>query len=135
MKTIVLMKLKIFFKEFQYSIISPIISSFIFITILGTISEFYNLSNSGNNGFMIFVIPGIIIMIVIQETYSNISETLIHMKQIGSFNDILMSPITRIEIAISLIIASLFIGLIISIINLIIISFFFILVKLYNVKL
>ena len=67
MRTIVLMKLKIFFKEFQYSIISPIISSFIFITILGTISEFYNLSNSGNNGFMIFVIPVIIIMIIIQE--------------------------------------------------------------------
>ena len=125
MRTIVLMKLKIFIKEFQYSIISPIIGSIIFIIILGTISEFYDLSNSNNSSFMIFVIPGIIIMIVIQETYANISETLIHMKQTGSFNDILMAPISRIEIALSLMIASLFIGLIISIINLIIISLFF----------
>ena len=125
MRTIVLMKLKIFIKEFQYSIISPIVSSIIFIIILATISEFYDLRNEDNSSYMIFVIPGIIIMIVIQETYANISETLIHMKQTGSFNDILMSPISRIEIALSLMIASLFIGLIISIINLIIISLFF----------
>ena len=123
MRTIILMKLKIFIKEFQYSILSPIISSIIFIIILGTISEFYSLANSSS--FMFFVIPGIIIMIVIQETYANISETIIHMKQIGSFNDILMSPISRIEIALSLMITSLFIGLIISIINLIIINLFF----------
>ena len=62
--------------------------------------------------------------IVIQETYANISETLIHMKQTGSFNDILMSPISGIEIALSFIIATLFIGLILSIINLIVIKLF-----------
>ena len=95
MITIIMMKLIIFIKEFQYSIISPIISSIIFITILGTISEFYDLRSGDNSGFMIFVIPGIIIMIIIQETYSNISETLIHMKQTGSFNDILISPISN----------------------------------------
>ena len=125
MRTIVLMKLRIFFKEFQYSIISPIISSLIFIIILGTVSEYYGLSSNGNSSFMFFVIPGIIIMIVIQETYANISETLIHMKQTGSFNDILMSPISRTEIALSFILASLFIGLTISIINLILINIFF----------
>ena len=64
MKTIVLMKLSIFIKEFQYSIISPIISSIIYIVILGTIIEFYGLHNSSSS-FMVFVIPGIIIMIVI----------------------------------------------------------------------
>ena len=116
MRTIVLMKLKIFFKEFQYSILSPIISSIIFIVILSTISKFYGISINSNGSYMDFVIPGIIIMIVIQETYANISETLIHMKQTGSFDDILMSPISRIEISLSLILASLFIGLIISII-------------------
>ena len=132
MRTIVLMKLKIFIKEFQYSIISPIVSSIIFIIILATISEFYDLRNEDNSSYMVFVIPGIIIMIVIQETYANISETLIHMKQTGSFNDILMSPISRIEIALSLMIASLFIGLIICITNLIVISLFFD-IYLYNI--
>ena len=38
-------------------------------------------------------------MIVIQSSYHNISENLITMKQIGSFNDYLISPISRIEIS------------------------------------
>ena len=124
MRTIVFMKLKIFLKEYHYSIISPIISSLIFIIILGTINEFYNL-NFAKSNYMHFLIPGIIIMIVIQEAYSNISETLIHMKQMGSFNDILMSPISRTEIAISFIIGSLFISIIVCMINIIVINIFF----------
>ena len=71
MWTLILMKLKIFIKEYPYSIIAPLISSIIFITILNTISEFYNLKTS-NSDFMSFVIPGIIMMIIIQETFSNI---------------------------------------------------------------
>ena len=123
MWTLILMKLKIFIKEYPYSIIAPLFSSIIFITILNTISEFYNLKTN-NSDFMSFVIPGIIMMIVIQETFSNISETMIHMKQEGTFKDILMSPISRVEIAISYLIAILIIGIIVAIINLIIINLF-----------
>ena len=123
MSTLILMKLKIFIKEYPYTIIAPLISSIVFIIILKTISEFYNLKTS-NIDYMNFVIPGIIMMVVIQETFSNISETMIHMKQEGTFKDILMSPISRVEIAISFIIAVLIIGIITSIINLIIINIF-----------
>ena len=108
-KTLIFMKLKIFFKEYAYSIIAPLISSIIFIVILNSISKFYNL-RTNNIDFMNFVVPGIIMMVIIQETYSNISETMIHMKQQGTFNDILMSPISRKEIAISYLIAILIIG-------------------------
>ena len=122
-KTIIYFKIILFIKEFQYSIIAPIISSFIFIIILGTISKYYKITADQNN-FMQFIIPGILVMIIIQETYSNISETLIHMKQTGSFNDILIAPISRIEIAISFILATTIIGIFISIINYFIISLF-----------
>jgi len=124
MSTLILMKLKIFIKEYPYTIIAPLISSLIFIIILKTISEFYNLKTS-NTDYISFIVPGIIMMIVIQETFSNISETMIHMKQEGTFKDILMSPISRVEIAISYIIAILIIGIIIAIINLIVINIFF----------
>ena len=63
-------------------------------------------------------------MIVIQETFANISETLIHMKQLGTFNDILMSPISRLEIIVSFLISTLFIGLFVAIINYIILNIF-----------
>ena len=132
MWTLILMKLKIFIKEYPYSIIAPLISSIIFITVLNTISEFYNLKTS-NSDFMSFVIPGIIMMIIIQETFSNISEMIIHMKQEGTFKDILMSPISRVEIAISYLIATLIIGIIIAIINLIVINLF-VEIQLYNLS-
>ena len=61
-------------------------------------------------------------MIVAQESYSNPSVTLINMKQIGSLDDWLLAPISRIEILISLLISSIIIGFILAISNLIIIS-------------
>ena len=63
-------------------------------------------------------------MVIIQETFGNISGNIIWMKHYGTFQDILMSPISRIEIAISFLISIWIIGLIIAIINLIIIHFF-----------
>ena len=63
-------------------------------------------------------------MIVIQSSYHNISENLITMKQIGSFNDYLMSPITRMEICISFILSSVFVCIIVGLINLLALSYF-----------
>ena len=123
MKTIFLLKIKEFFYEFQYTIIAPLFSSFIFVIILSTISNYYSLNSKGTS-YLEFVVPGIVIMIVMQTSYQNISETLINMKQIGSFNDYLMSPISRIEIFVSLILSSLFVCVFIGIINLILLTMF-----------
>ena len=70
-------------------------------------------------------------MTVMQVTYQNISESLIFMKQIGSFNDYLMSPISRTEILFSLLIASIFIGIFTGLVNIIVLTFF---VKLYSLN-
>ena len=122
-KTITYQKIREFFSEFQYTIISPLVSTIIFVVILSTISNYYSLDVKGN--YLNFVVPGIIIMTVMQVSYQNISESLIFMKQIGSFNDYLMSPISRTEILFSLLIASLFIGIFTGLVNIIVLNFFF----------
>ena len=121
-KTIFYQKIREFFSEFQYTIISPLVSTIIFVVILSTISNYYSLDVKGN--YLNFVVPGIIIMTVMQVSYQNISESLIFMKQIGSFNDYLMSPISRTEILFSLLIASLFIGIFTGLVNIIVLTFF-----------
>ena len=126
-KTITYQKIREFFSEFQYTIISPLVSTIIFVVILSTISNYYSLDVKGN--YLNFVVPGIIIMTVMQVSYQNISESLIFMKQIGSFNDYLMSPISRTEILFSLLIASLFIGIFTGLVNIIVLTFF---VKFYS---
>ena len=97
------------------------------MVVLSAISNFYSLDVKGN--YLNFVVPGIIIMTVMQVTYQNISESLIFMKQIGSFNDYLMSPMSRTEILFSLLIASIFIGLFTGFVNIIVLTFF---VKFYS---
>ena len=70
---------------------------------MSTISNYYSIIVEEDN-YLEFIVPGIVMMIVMQVSYQNISESLIFMKQIGSFNDYLMSPISRLEILISFII-------------------------------
>ena len=122
-KTIAFQKIKEFFSEFQYTIIAPLISTFIFVLIMSTISNYYSIIVEEDN-YLEFIVPGIVMMIVMQVSYQNISESLIFMKQIGSFNDYLMSPISRLEILISFIIASIFIGVFIGLINIFFLNIF-----------
>jgi len=91
-------------------------SNLLFILVFITVENYYSLSMDSGS-FVVFIAPGLIIMIVAQESYDNSSATLIHMKQIGSLDDWLMAPIYRIEILISLIFTSLIIGIILALFN------------------
>ena len=122
-KTIFFFELKYFFKEFQYTILAPLINTILFLFIMSVISKNY-FFNGDDISYLEFVLPGIIIMVIMQTSYNHISELIINMKQIGSFNDYLMSPMSRIEIALSFLFTSIVIGFIITIINIFVLSFF-----------
>ena len=120
--SIIALRLKEFFSEYQYSLLAPITTNILFILVFLTIENYYSLSIDSKS-FVQFIAPGLIIMIVAQESYDNPSVTLVNMKQIGSLDDWLIAPISRIEILISLLISSIIIGFIIAICNIIIFSF------------
>jgi len=63
-------------------------------------------------------------MTVAQESFNNPSISIINSKQIGSFDDFLLAPLSRIEIFLAYIFSQIFIGLILGFINFIILSFF-----------
>ena len=96
-KTIVFFEIKDYFKEFQFNILSPLISTFLFVLIFTTINKYYAF-NVSENSYINFLIPGMIMVVIIQTSFNHLSEVLIRMKQNGSFNDYLVSPISRIEI-------------------------------------
>ena len=122
-KTIFIYEVKDFFKEFQFNIVAPLINTLLFVLILSTIESYYTFHSEGDS-YLNFLVPGIIMMVVIQASFNHLSEVIISMKQIGSFNDYLMSPISRIEIFVSLILSSLFVCVFIGIINLILLAMF-----------
>ena len=121
--TIVKFRLREFFFEYHYSVLSPIINNLLFVFIFSTIDRYYSLSENGVS-FIEFLIPGLIIMSVAQESYDNPSASLINSKQIGSFNDFLMAPISRVEIYISYLVSQIIIGIFLGTINFIILSIF-----------
>ena len=122
-KTILFYEIIDFIKEFQFNIIAPLINTILFVFILSTIDNYYNI-NTRESSYLNFLVPGVVMMVVIQTSYNHLSEVIISMKQTGSFNDYLMSPITRMEICISFIFSSIFVCIIVGIINLLALVFF-----------
>ena len=121
--TIIKFRIKEYFSEYHYSIISPLINTILFVIIFSTIDNYYSLKMN-EQSFIEFLIPGLILMTVVQESYDNSSVTLVNMKQIGSFNDFLTAPISRIEIFLSFVISSIIIGVFLGIINYLVLSLF-----------
>ncbi len=121
--TIVKFRIREFAFEYHYSILAPLISNLLFVIIFSTIDKFYSLSD-GNISFIDFLVPGLIVMIVAQESFDNPSVSIINSKQIGSFDDFLLAPLSRVEIFLAYIISQIIIGFIIGLINFIILSYF-----------
>lgn len=121
--TIVKFRIREFLYEYNYSILAPLISNLLFVIIFSTIDKYYSLSLDGIT-FIDFLVPGLIVMTVAQESFDNPSVSIINSKQIGSFDDFLLAPLSRIEIFISYIVSQIIIGLILGLINFIILSYF-----------
>ena len=121
--TIVRFRIKEFTSEYHYSILAPLTSNLLFVIIFSTIDRYYALSNE-NLSFMQFLIPGLIIMVVAQESFDNTSVSIVNSKQIGSFDDFLVAPVSRVEIFLAYLISQIFIGLFLGFLNFLILSFF-----------
>jgi len=121
--TIVKFRIREFTYEYHYSILAPLTSNLLFVIIFSTIDRFYSLSNE-NISFVEFLIPGLIIIVVAQESFDNPSISIINSKQIGSFDDFLVAPLSRVEIFVAYLISQIFIGLVIGCLNFLILSYF-----------
>jgi len=122
-KTIIFHEIKDFFIEFQFNIIAPLINTVLFVFIISTINRYYSFSVN-ENSYINFFVPGMVIIVVIQTSFNHLSEVIISMKQNGSFNDYLISPISRVEIFLSLLLSSIFVCTFVGLINLIVLNFF-----------
>ena len=121
--TIVKFRIREFLYEYNYSILAPLISNLLFVIIFSTIDRYYSLS-FGTITFIDFLVPGLVVMTVAQESFDNPSVSIINSKQIGSFDDFLLAPLTRVEIFIAYIISQIVIGLILGLINFVVLSYF-----------
>ena len=121
--TIVKFRIREFLYEYNYSILAPLISNLLFVIIFSTIDRFYLLSFESIT-YIDYLVPGLIVMTVAKESFDNPAVSIINSKQIGSFDDFILAPLSRIEIFVAYILSQIFIGLILGSINFIILSYF-----------
>lgn len=94
-----------FLKVYHQTIIAPIASSMIFLSIFA-LSVGNHKATVNNIPFLDFMGYGIIVMSMIQNSFANSSSSLIMSKVIGYINDLLMPPLKGVEIVIAYSVAS-----------------------------
>ena len=113
---VVLVKREVFrfLSLYKQTIIPGVISSALYIIVFGhalgqRIRENQDIEAAG--GYMLFIIPGLIMMSVINHAYQNSSSSLMQAKFLKFLDDILITPLSGFEISLAYIIGGAFRGI------------------------
>lgn len=105
------------------TIITPVVSSILFFMVFA-LAFGGNGRSIGDVPYMTFLAPGLIMMAMIQNAFSNTSSTLMIAKIQGNIVDILMPPLMPLELLTGLLIGGVLRGLLIGLLGCISLSFF-----------
>lgn len=104
-----------FFKVYLQTIVAPVITTLLFYTVFAL--AFGGLSRQiGDVPFLEFLAPGLIMMTMVQNAFANTSSSIMISKVQGNIIDILMPPISSLELYLGFIIGALVRGLVVGIV-------------------
>lgn len=125
LKTLVQKEMERFFNVYMQTIIAPIVTLLLFFTV------FSIALGGGAEGreilgvpYMYFLAPGLLMMTMAQNAFANSSSSLIIAKVQGTIVDVLMPPLSSLEILIGLMIGATVRGMMIGIIGALILALF-----------
>lgn len=99
-----------FYSVAVQTIFAPVVSSLLFLLIFGQVIDTRIDSFSGVS-YSQFLIPGLVMMSILQNAFSNSSSSIIQSKMYGNLTFVLVSPISPLELYIAFIGASILRGL------------------------
>tara|TARA_Y100000590_G_scaffold256994_1_gene288636 strand:+ start:1055 stop:1867 length:813 start_codon:yes stop_codon:yes gene_type:complete len=108
---------------FGQTVLGPVVTALLFLLVI-SLAIGPNKANVLGVSFIEFLAPGLIAMQVVQQSFSHTSSSILIGKMMGNIVDIVGSPLSAIEITTSLILAATTRALTISILSIIIFSFF-----------
>jgi len=112
-KALVLREILRFLRVFKDTLIPPIISSLLFIFIFG-LSLGQQIAEINSVPYLHFLIPGLMMMAVIDSSFANTSSSLFLSKWAFNIQEILISPLTYIEMVLALLIGGMTRGIIVG---------------------
>ena len=97
--TLCLKDLRRAIKQYRYSILGPVVSNLLLLTVF-TLAFGRATAVVGGLDFLQFLVPGLVIFSICERAYETSSESLLFDKMEGMIADTLMAPLTPIELTI-----------------------------------
>ena len=112
-----------FLNVYTQTIVAPVVTTLLFYTVFalafGGIQR-----NVGDVPFMEFLAPGLIIMTMVQNAFANTSSSLVISKVQGNIVDVLMPPLSPVEIFTGFVTGSVIRGLLVGFVSVLVVQFF-----------
>ncbi len=86
-----------FAKIWQQTVLAPVFTSLLFVTVF-TFAFASGRPEIGDVPFLSFLVPGIVMMAVIQNAFQNTGSSILHAKILGSLYDTLVAPLSPGEL-------------------------------------
>lgn len=102
-----------FFSVFKQTIVPPVISSFLYIFIFG-LSLGQHIHEVDGLSYMSFLIPGLVMMYNIEGSYINTSSSLYISRWHNSIQEILVTPLSYLEMVTAILVGGIMRGLVVS---------------------
>ncbi len=112
-----------FLKVFKQTIIPPIVSNLIFLFIFG-FSLGSRIKEVEGASYISFIIPGLILMAIINNSYQNTSSSLYISRSRSHIEEVLVSPLSYFEMVLAYTLGGMTRGIIVGVSSLLIISLF-----------
>lgn len=112
-KTLVWREIYRFLSVFTQTLFPPVVSSFLYIFIFG-FSLGQRIENIDNFPYLVFMIPGLIMMYVIEGSYSNTSSSLFISRWANNIEELLVTPLSYFEMVLAILIGGLARSLVIA---------------------
>ena len=120
-----------FLKVFYQTVLAPIVTNILFLTIFLIVIDRDRII-IGGIGYTEFLVPGLIMMAILQNAFMNTSSSIMISKIQGNIIDILLPPLSNLELTIALSLGGVARGMVVGLAS-IVVFYFFIDMKISNI--
>ena len=99
-------EIKRFLKVFGQTVISPVITTLLYLVVFG-FSVGSRMSATGGVAYLDFLVPGLVMMVIINNAFLNTSSSLFISKLQGTIADLLVAPISNTAVVAAYVLAAL----------------------------
>lgn len=114
--SLLLREIKRFWRVASQTLLTPVVSSSLYLTIFG-VSLGSQIRMEGETPYLLFLIPGLVMMGCLNNSFQNSSSSIISSKFAGDLEDLKASPLTAKQILLALSLAAVVRGLLVAVIT------------------